>query len=661
MCQLRLSRLAALLLLVLPLTSACLEPGSDIKVKSLKFSGNQAVSDGQLRGVLATAVSSRLPWGEKQYFDRRQFEADLKRIVAFYHDRGYPDAKIKSFDAKLSEDQKSINLRVDIEEGEPMRVERVTLEGFEVLPEAHKKELEARLPLRAGNPLDRGLVQSSREAAVDELKDHGYPTAKVTVEETPGGSERQRNVKYSAEPGPLAYVSSVAIAGTASVSDRIVRRQLTYRRGQLFEQSKLRESQRNLYSLELFNFVNVEALTAEASKKDGDGNQSGAIEIPTRVTVTEGKHRKVNFAVGYGSEEHARAEIDWRHVNFFGGARTAGVLARYSDLDRGVKLNFKQPYFFSPRYSFGLTGQSWFTTEPAFDLTTVGGRATITREFRRARTPVIGARASTSLSLTYANEWEEYTISNEALTDPTFRDELIALGLDPRCGRGPRCFRGAGQVSSLFIDAGRNTTENLLDAKKGYVAIAHVETAGGWLGGDFDYREMTLEGRVYKTIAGRAVIAVRARAGTIASTAALEGPDGVPIVDEPVPFYKRYFLGGATSLRGWGRFEVSPLSASGLPIGGQSFTNFSTELRVPIVGNLSGVLFLDGGNVWRSPWDFHVNELRYDLGPGLRYNTPIGPIRVDFGFQLNPIPGLLVNGVPQTRAMRVHFSIGQAF
>jgi outer membrane protein assembly complex protein YaeT len=659
MCQLRLSRLAALLVF-LAMASACLEPGSDIQVKSLKFAGNKAVSDGQLRGVLATAVSSHLPWGDKQYFDRRQFEADLKRIVAFYHDRGYPDAKIKSFDAKLSSDQKSVNIRIDVEEGEPMRVERVILDGFDLLPEAHKKELEARLPLQAGHALDRGQVQAAREAAIDELKDHGYPAPKVAVEETPGSSERQRVVRYSAEPGRLAYVGSIDIQGTASVSDRIVRRQLTYRPGQLFQQSKLRDSQRNLYSLELFNFVNVEGLTAEATNKDGDGDQS-AIQIPTRVTVTEGKHRKVNFAVGYGSEEHARGEIDWRHVNFFGGARTAGVLARYSDLDRGVKLNFKQPYFFSPRYSFGLSGQSWFSTEPAFDLTTIGGRATVTREFRRARTPMIGARASTSLSLTYANEWEDYTISNEALTDPTFRDELIALGLDPRCGRGPRCFQGAGQVSSLFLDAGRNTTENLLDAKKGYVAIAHLESAGGWLGGDFDYRELTLEGRFYKTIAGRAVVAVRARSGTLASTAVVEGPEGVPLFDEPVPFYKRYFLGGATSLRGWGRFEVSPLSASGLPIGGQSFASFSTEVRVPIVGNLSGVLFLDGGNVWRDPWEFHLNELRYDAGPGLRYNTPIGPIRVDFGFQLNPIPGLLVNGVPQTRAMRVHFSIGQAF
>ena len=128
-----------------------------------------------------------------------------------------------------------------------------------------------------------------------------------------------------------------------------------------------------------------------------------------------------------------------------------------------------------------------------------------------------------------------------------------------------------------------------------------------------------------------------------------------------MPFYKRYFLGGATNLRGWGRFEVSPLSGSACRSAATSFTEFSAELRVPIWRKLGGVLFLDGGNVWTNPWDFNLNDLRYDVGPGLRYNTPIGPIRADLGYQLNPIPGLLVNGEPEPRRFRFHFSIGQAF
>jgi outer membrane translocation and assembly module TamA len=128
-----------------------------------------------------------------------------------------------------------------------------------------------------------------------------------------------------------------------------------------------------------------------------------------------------------------------------------------------------------------------------------------------------------------------------------------------------------------------------------------------------------------------------------------------------VPFFKRYFLGGSTNLRGWGRFEVAPLTDEGLPIGGNTFLNFSTELRVPIARSFGAVLFVDGGNVWTDPWDFNLNDMRYDAGVGLRYSTPVGPLRLDAGWQLNPIPGLIVNGEPQTRAMRLHFSIGQAF
>ncbi len=135
-----------------------------------------------------------------------------------------------------------------------------------------------------------------------------------------------------------------------------------------------------------------------------------------------------------------------------------------------------------------------------------------------------------------------------------------------------------------------------------------------------------------------------------------------PPNDDPtnVPFAKKYFLGGATTVRGWGRFEISPLS-EGLPIGGNSMLAFSEEMRAMLHGNLGGVLFLDAGNVWADSWGMKLNDLRYAVGPGLRYQTPIGPLRFDFGYQLNPIPGLLVNGEPQTRRWRIHFSIGQAY
>jgi outer membrane protein assembly complex protein YaeT len=623
------------LLFVLAALAGCKEEGG-VKVSSFTFNGNEAVTTGQLKQVLATQASSKIPWGTKHYFSREQFEADLKRIVAFYTDRGFPDARVTGFDVQLSDDQSSVKIAVNIDEGEPIVVERVGLEGFESLPAAHRAALEGRMPQKVGQPLDRALMQASREVALDELRDHGHPYASVRVAELPGASERARVLQLRADPGPVAVHGEIEISGNTSVSDGVVRRQLTFRPGDLYQVGKLRESQRRLYGLELFQFANVEPIRTEER----------ATVVPTRVTVTEGKHRRVNFGIGYGTEEKARAEVDWRHVNFFGGARTAGVQARYSGIDGGVRLNLTQPYLFSPRFSLTGSGQAWHTSEPAFTLDTVGGRVTVTRRLIASGGPLSERSPVTTMSLSYVNERESYTISNEALLDLTFRDELISLGLDPRFGTGE------GQRSAMLLDVGRNTTDNLLDARRGYLANVHLEKAGRFLGGTWDYLEVTTEGRYYQALGERLVLAGQFRAGSI---------DGGGPIEANVPFFKRYFLGGSTNLRGWGRYEVAPLSGGGLPIGGTTFATFSAEARFPIWRGLAGVVFMDGGNVWPGEWDFQLNDLRYDVGPGLRYNTPVGPIRLDVGYQLNPLEGLLVNGEPQSRRFRFHFSIGQAF
>ena len=608
---------------------------SAVRVSSLKFTGVTAVKPGQLKDVLATIQSSKLPWGTKHFFTRQQFEADLKRIVAFYRDRGFPDAKVRSFDVKLNDKQDAVDVTVNVEEGQPIVVEAVEYEGFEALPPADLQDLKDRIALKQNAPLDRALAQASREAALDEIKDHGYPYATVRITERPGSNERARVLTLSATPGTLARYGPIDVQGNTSVADNVVIRQLTFRPNRRFRLSQIQESQRRLYSLETFQFANIEPVIVEGEQPE---------IVPVKVTVTEGKHRKVNFGLGYGSEEKGRASIDWRHVNFFGGARTLQLQGSYSALSRGGRVNFRQPYVFGPRYTLATTAQSWHRKEPAYTLNTRGGQITLERTFARSG-PLSQRQGTTSLSVTYTNEFQSYRVSQQALNTPEFLKTLISLGLDPLNGTA------RGLLSSVDLDIHRSTADSNVFARRGYTLDAHFERAGSFLQGDYDFAEMILEGRYYLALGDRAAIAAKARGGSIGT------PRGENL---RVPFHRRYFLGGSTNLRGWGRFEVSPLF-DGISVGGHTMFESSVELRAPVWRNLSAVLFADAGNVWNNAWDFNFGDMRYDVGPGLRYLTPIGPIRVDMGYQLNPIPGLLIDGKPQTRRFRFHFSIGQAF
>jgi outer membrane translocation and assembly module TamA len=195
---------------------------------------------------------------------------------------------------------------------------------------------------------------------------------------------------------------------------------------------------------------------------------------------------------------------------------------------------------------------------------------------------------------------------------------------------------------------------DLLDRERGYAISGHLERAGRWLPGDFDYTEVTAEARFYVPLGRLGVLAQRARIGTI------DGTGGIDVIN--VPFFKRYFLGGATGLRGWGRYEVAPLNSTGEPIGGHTMLEMSAELRTPPLWKKIGmVAFVDAGNVNAEPWRMNLKDLLYDAGVGVRYSIPIGSLRLDLARQINHIDGLIIEGERETRFWRVHVSLGQAF
>ncbi len=626
------ARLLSLVIVMAAAVSACKEGGT-VAVHSLEFKGVTRVDVALLKTALATrenakvpVVGWQLPWSKKNYFDRGRFDADLKRIEAFYADRGFPDARVTDFDVRLNGKQDAVDVTLTIDEGQPVNVAAVEFRGFESVPADHLQQLQKQNPLVVGQPRDRQAVTAAHELAVNELRDHGYPYARVATDENDGADGRAATIVFTAEPGPLAHFGSVEIAGNNSVGNRIIERQLTFRPGDLYRRSVVQESQRRLYQMELFQFVNVEALNPEQQRTD----------VNTRVTVAEGRHQRVNFGVGYGTEEKGRVDGEYHHVNFLGGARSAGVHGRWSSLDRGVRLDFNQPYFFAPHLSLGGEAQRWYTYTPAYYSVVTGARTTLMH--RRSQ------RFSWSVSM--SSERNSSSIDADVLGDPSLYPDLIALVLDPTTGKQE------GTLSALGFDLQRSTADNVLNARRGYQIALHGEEAGRLLPGTFNYYAISVDARHYLPVSSRLVVANRVQLGAI--NAAGNDPT-------QVPFSKKYFLGGATSIRGWGRYEVSPLGVSGLPIGGNSMLAVSSEARLTFGGSFGAVAFIDAGNVWPGDFQFKLNELRYAVGPGLRYETPVGPIRFDVGYQVNEIPGLLIDGAPQPRRWRIHFSIGQAF
>jgi outer membrane protein insertion porin family/translocation and assembly module TamA len=621
---------AACVLAALALAAGC-HPTGDIEVKAIDFSGVEAFPVEDLAAVLATRKSGRFFWSPKHYFDQNAFEADLKRIHAYYVDRGYPDVQIADVDVALNEARTEVRIRIAVDEGEPVIVDSVRFEGFDVLPEAARGQLDT-VPLQEGAPRDRNLVRATRDLASSLFHDNGYPFGFVDAGERPASNPDRVVITFRADPGDLMQFGETSVDGLTAVDPAVVRHGLAFQPGDLFRQSLVATTQRRLSAIDVFDLATVTPQFDEAA-----GGR-----VPLHITVAEGKPRRIRLGVGYGTEERARGSINWEHLNVFGDARHFEAEARASYLDQSLRLSFLEPYLMRPGWSLDITALAERTRQLTYDARTYGASAMVHYHHERGGNP---AREPVryDVDFGYRNEFLSYGIREESLADLSRRDERIALGLDPETGRG------SGTLAALDVDVSRSAVDDALQPRRGTVASLHVEHAAPWLGGTHDFTEVLFDGRAYLPVGGW-VLANRAMLGVVSAEDS-----------STVPFSKRYFLGGATSLRGWGRYQVSPLNEDGLPIGGRTLVEVSTELRFPLTTRLHGAFFVDAGSVGASDWNVEALRFRANIGPGLSYQTPIGPVRADLGFQLTPIDGLVVNGRAEARRWRLHVSIGHPF
>lgn len=594
-------------------------PRDRLEVVELDIEGARAVTEADLRALLNTRTSPRLPWRDRAYFDPAVFEADLRRIEAFYAERGYPHARAEGVIGRRADDETV--LRIVVHEGEAVRAVEIVFSGFGVLSMDRLNAIRGAAALQPGEPVAKADVQETARLALTALLNAGYANARVEVLETTIAPDRVR-IEIRAEPGLQAVFGPIDIAGNISVEDPIIRRQLAYLPGELFQVDALEESQRRLYRLGLFESAEITMV-----------NRENPIQgVATRVTVKERDHTQFTYSFGYGSEEGPYGEAGWRHLNFLGGARTVSTRGKWSWLDRGGEGAFIQPYLFGSRLTLTLRGYIWQIDEAPYEALSRGGRAAVSQEVGRS-----------TFTSTYIHELESVQVPGDAQLDPRAQAQLTSLGLDSRTGEQK------GLLSALQFSGTRDTIVQSAGTTRGSLVAARLEQAGGWLPGSFNYISVFGDGRHYHAIS-RVTLAGRVQYGSI-------DPMG-PRSD--VPFSKRYFLGGADSLRGWGRLEVSPLSAAGLPIGGESLLATSGEVRFPVIGPVGAVLFVDAGKVWENAWAL-ARDLHSDAGVGLRYRSPFALLRFDFAYQFTTVEGLQIQGERLDRRWRMHFGIGHTF
>ncbi len=595
------------------------QPSSESEVIEFDLRGVHAVDESALRNSLQTRATSWLPWARRRYFDAETFQQDLKRIEDFYAEHGYPHARV--IEETVDRREKGVALRVVVDEGRPVRVADVSYSGVEIVADSALRRLRDVAPLKRGAPLDANAVKQTTQLLVSALGDLGYAYPRVEVRQNTLEADLV-SVELHAEAGSLGYFGPIQIIGNSNIEDDVIRREVAYLPGQRFDAGLLRETQHRLALLGLFESVVVEV--AEPDRP--------VVEVPTRITVQETDINKFAYSFGYGTEEQLSGEAQWRHLNLFGGGRAGTIRGRWSSIDRGGEAAFRQPYLFTSKLSLQLSAYVWEWDEPVYSVLSRGGSASLSYPISRLN----------RVTATHLHQYETNRIPIDALADdsPTLLTTRGLSSIDASQN---------GLLSALRIEATRDTTGDAVSPRSGHRVSFRVEHAGGWLPGSFNYDNVFTSGSYYQAMGG-VVLAGRVQFGSVVS----ESVAGLP-------FSKRYFLGGAESLRGWGRFEVSPLSTNGQPIGGRTVALANGELRFPIAGPLSGVGFVDAGNVWADSWKVRPGDLRSDIGAGLRVNSPFGLFRVDLGYQLTPIDGLRVNGDEADRRWRVHVSLGQVF
>jgi outer membrane protein assembly complex protein YaeT len=597
------------------------------EVRELTFTGNTHFSSRTLRKQMVTQPRPLLPpWKRGEPYNPPTVQEDLRRLKKFYFDRGFLDTTVRLGNVQHDPERQTVRLEIVIDEGPATLVSAVHLAGTVPAALPPTQELLQRLPLRPGERINKADFDNSVRLLRTLLHNASYARARIVPETEVDPQAHTAAVTFTLHPGDPTVFGPVTIEGEQLVYERAIRRQRTFEPGQPYSAKAIDTSAEAIYGLGMFQAVTPRMLNFEAAEAP----------LEMEFEVRERKPRTIRVGVGVSSVERVRFQIEWLHRNLFKGAERLTLNAKVSSIEQGFEARLHLPYILRRRLTFTQTffvrNEAEINTDPlglfdalfnfeeaqpAFDLFSLGGETRLGYQF----TPTLSGAAGLALS---RNDFSNVDLEalEEDVSEEIAQDNLLFI---------------------QFVEANWDTTDNLLNPTRGLRLRGRLEHSNTALLSDVSFAKLLLEFRHYHPLWWQIILATRLKLGTIY-------PYGA---SDTVPFNVRFFAGGPGSVRGFALNRLGPVDNEDNPIGGLSLIEGSIELRLPIFGALSGALFIDFGNVYADEFTYRLGDLRYAVGPGVRYNTPIGPVRIDVGFIVDRRSGEDFG--------RVEFSIGQAF
>lgn len=547
---------------------------------------------------------------DSKIYDEEVFLTDLLRIEKFYRQEGYLDARVKNYELNYNKKGDEVNIVIYVEEGEATKVNAVQFffdgdSSRGLTPNRMKKMMK----LKTGKRYREQDLKQDYQKILETFSNNGYPYIEAKVKSTVDKKRRLVDLEWFLQPGPFCHFGEITYSGNEHVSDKAIRRGLGFSSGDLFQQKKLVTAQSQVYRLELFQFVSLRATNLE----------NRPVNIPIEVKVREATLRTLKLGLGYGSEEKFRGFAQWRHRNFLGGGRILRANVKHSTelLPLQLELELSQPYFLSNRNDLIIKPFFIWQDEKSFEARRIGAETTLNRRLTR----------TTNAFITAVVERDTVEVKGRGVApelDNLFNKSILRVGLV------------------------HNSSDELFTPSRGRKSTVSFEESGRFLRTSFKYIKLSTEHRFYTQVKKKIVFATKFAIGSMKP---IRGSTDTPIEE-------RFFAGGNYSVRGWARQLLGPLQADStgnvIPLGGDSVIEGSFELRRPLYKQFTGALFLDYGNVWDEWNGFDLSDLRYAVGAGLRYNTLIGPIRIDFAWKIN-------KQELDDQNYQIHFSIGQAF